>query len=59
MSLHGVGKEAICLIHMPVNIKDIKRHKSRPDDLGGPEEAMPELIVMDGQDCYEVGDNCW
>ena len=41
-------------IHMPVNIKDIKRYRSRPEDLGGPEEEMPEPIVMDGQDCYEV-----
>ena len=39
---------------MPVNIKDIKRYKSRPDALGRPEDVMPEPIVFDGQDCYEV-----
>ena len=40
---------------MPVNIKDIKRYKSRPEALGGPEDVMPEPIVaLDGQDCYEV-----
>ena len=43
-------------IHMPINVKDIKRYKERPDHLGGPTEVMPEAIVVDGQDCYEVED---
>ena len=41
-------------IHMPVNVKDVKRYKVRDDDLGGPTEVMPEPIVIDGEDCYEV-----
>ena len=41
-------------IHMPVNLKDIKRYKLRPDQLGCPEEVMPEPIVLDGVDCWEV-----
>ena len=41
-------------IHMPVNIKDVKRYKVRDDDLGGPAEEMPEPITVDGEDCYEV-----
>ena len=41
-------------IHMPVNLKDVKRYKTRPHELGGPEEVMPEPIVLDGVDCWEV-----
>ena len=41
-------------IHMPVNVKDIKRYHRRDDDVGGPPEQMPEPIVIDGEDCYEV-----
>jgi hypothetical protein len=44
-------------IHMPVNVKDIKRYHRRDDDLGscsGPPEEMPEPIVIDGEDCYQV-----
>ena len=33
-------------IHMPVNLKDVKRYKTRPHELGGPEEVMPEPIVL-------------
>ena len=36
-------------IHMPVNVKDIKRYRRRVDDLGGPPEEMPEPIVIDGR----------
>ena len=41
-------------IHMPVNLKDVKRYTSRPNEFGGPTETMPEPIVLDGAECFEV-----
>ena len=41
-------------IHMPVNLKDVKRYHTRPDKLGGSAEVMPEPIVLDGAECFEV-----
>jgi len=41
-------------IHMPVNVKDVKRYKTRPDDLGGPDDEAPEAIVVDGEERFEV-----
>lgn len=41
-------------IKMPVNVKGIKRYHRREENLGGPPEEMPEPIVIDGEDCYEV-----
>ena len=42
---------------MPVNLKDVKRYTSRPNEFGGPTETMPEPIVLDsydGAECFEV-----
>ena len=41
-------------IQQPINVKDIKRYVSRDDDLGGEQDEMPEPIVVDGEDRYEV-----
>ena len=41
-------------IHMPVNVKDVKRYKERPASLGGPQELVPEPILINGHDSYEV-----
>ena len=41
-------------IHMPINVKEIKRYISREADLGGPPEEPPEPIVVDGADHWEV-----
>ena len=41
-------------IHMPINVKEIKRYISRDADLGGPPEEPPEPIVVDGADHWEV-----
>ena len=41
-------------IHMPVNVKDIKRYKDRPESLGGPHDFVPDPLLIDGHDAYEV-----
>lgn len=41
-------------IHQPINVKDIKRYHTRTADLGGPPEEMPEPLIVDGEDLYEV-----
>ena len=41
-------------IHMPINLKDIKQYHYRPDHLGGPPDSMPEPIILDGAECFEV-----
>ena len=41
-------------IHMPVNLKDVKRYKERPVSLGGPNDEVPEPLLIDGHDSYEV-----
>ena len=41
-------------IHMPVNVKDVKRYKERPASLGGPQDFVPEPILINGHDSYEV-----
>ena len=41
-------------IHMPINLKDVKRYHSRPDELGGPSEEIVEPIVVDGEERFEV-----
>ena len=35
-------------------IKSNKHYHSRPADLGGPPAEMPEPIIVDGEDLYEV-----
>ena len=39
---------------MPVNLKDVKRYKDRPESLGGPNDEVPEPLLIDGHDSYEV-----
>ena len=41
-------------IHQPINVKDVKRYHTRTADLGGPPEEMPEPLIVDGEDLYEV-----
>ena len=41
-------------IHQPLNVKDVKRYHSRPADLGGSPADMPEPLIVDGEDLYEV-----
>ena len=41
-------------IHMPVNLKDVKRYNSQSDDLCGPDDEAPEAIVVNGQERFEV-----
>jgi len=41
-------------IHMPVNVKNIRRYKERPPELGGPNNEIPEPIIVNGHEAYEV-----
>ena len=41
-------------IHMPVNIKSVKRYHTRPARLGGPVDVIPEPLVVQGVDLWEV-----
>jgi len=41
-------------IHMPINLKAVKRYHSRPDEVGGPSEKIIEPIVVDGEERFEV-----
>ena len=41
-------------IHMPVNIKSVKRYHTRPARLGGPVNVIPEPLVVQGVDLWEV-----
>jgi hypothetical protein len=41
-------------IHMPINVKEIKRYISREADLEGPLEVPPEPIVVNAADHWEV-----
>ena len=41
-------------IHMPINLKDVKRYHSRPAALGGPDNEVPEAIEEDSEDHFEV-----
>jgi hypothetical protein len=39
---------------MPVNVKNIRRYKERPPELGGPNNEIPEPIIVNGHEAYEV-----
>lgn len=41
-------------IHMPIKLKDIKRCHSRSDENGGPDNEIPETLVIDGEEHFEV-----
>ena len=41
-------------IHQPINVKDVKRYHTRTAEFGGPPEEMPEPLIVDGEDLYEV-----
>ena len=41
-------------IHMPINVKNIRRYKDRPPELGGPANLVPEPLIVDGHEAYEV-----
>ena len=41
-------------LHMPINIKNIRRYKERPPELGGPNNVVPEPIIVNGQEQHEV-----
>ena len=41
-------------IHMPINVKNIRRYKERPPELGGPANFVPEPLMVDGHEAYEV-----
>jgi len=41
-------------IHMPINVKDVKRYHSRPARLGGPANETVEPIIVDGEERFEV-----
>ena len=40
-------------IHMPINLKAVKRYHSRPDEVG-PSEKIIEPIVVDCEERFEV-----
>jgi len=41
-------------IHMPINLKDVKRYHSRPARLGGPVHETVEPIIVHGEERFEV-----
>ena len=41
-------------IHMPVNVKNIRRYTDRPPELGGPNNEVPEPLLVNGHEAYEV-----
>ena len=41
-------------IHMPINVKNIRRYKERPPELGGPANFVPEPLIVEGHEAYEV-----
>jgi len=45
-------------IHMPINMKDVKRYHSRPARLGGPANETVEPIIVDGEEPFKVEDVC-
>ena len=41
-------------IHMPVNVRNIRRYTDRPPELGGPNNEVPEPLLVNGHEAYEV-----
>ena len=41
-------------IHVPINVKNIRRYKKRPTELGDPANFVPEPLIVDGLEAYEV-----
>ena len=41
-------------IHMPINVKNVKRYHSRPDRLGGSVNEVPQPLQANGQSLWEV-----
>ena len=39
---------------MAINVKNIRRYHERPPELGGPTNFIPEPLVVNGHEAYEV-----
>lgn len=41
-------------LHLPINVKMVKRYHARPAELGGPPIEPPEPLQVDGVDYWEI-----